>query len=112
MDEHTDVDQYDHNPEDGHPRSDGNGVGPEHQHSIDGLELVCDRDEVIEPISPADREASSRVNELVRPLHKGGWQRVPNIKQSTSTSFGERCESNSHDSHLTNTLRYRPDHGA
>jgi hypothetical protein len=70
---HTDVDQDDDNPEDGHPSGDGHGGRPEHEHSIDSLELVRDRDKVVEPVCPADSEASSRVDEFGRPLHEGGW---------------------------------------
>jgi len=70
---HTDIDQYDYNPEDSHPRGDGYGVRPEHQHSVDSLKFVRDGDKVVEPVGPTDGEASSRVDELVRPLHKGGW---------------------------------------
>jgi hypothetical protein len=69
---HTDIDQDDDDPEDGHPSSDGHGGRPEHQHGIDSLELVRDRDEVVEPIGPTDSEASSRIDEFGRPLHEGG----------------------------------------
>ena len=73
MKTHTNVDQNDDNPKDGHPSGDGHGSRPEHQHSVNSLKLVRDRDEVVEPISPTHGEASSRVDELGRPLHKGGW---------------------------------------
>jgi hypothetical protein len=73
MKTHTNVDQNDDNPKDGHPSGDGHGSRPEHQHSVNSLKLVRDRDEVVEPISPTHGEASSRVDEFGRPLHKGGW---------------------------------------
>jgi hypothetical protein len=69
----TDVYQDDDNPEDSHPSSDGNSIRPEFQHSIHSLKLIRNRDEVIEPVSPTDREPSSRIDELVRPLHESGW---------------------------------------
>jgi hypothetical protein len=69
---HTDVDQYDDKPEDSHPRSNRNSVRPEFQHSIDSLKLIRDRDEVVEPVGPSHGEASSRIDELGRPLHKSG----------------------------------------
>ena len=69
----TDVDQDDDNPEDSHPSSDRDSIGPELQHSIDSLKLIGDRDEVVEPVSPADSEPSSGIDELVRPLHESRW---------------------------------------
>lgn len=75
----TDIDQNDDNPKDSHPRGDRHGISPEHQNSIDSLKLVRDRDEVVEPVGPTDSETSSRIDEFVRPLHEGGWQRVPKI---------------------------------
>jgi hypothetical protein len=70
---HTNIDQDDDNPKYGHPSGDGHGGRPEHQHSVDSLELVRDGDEVIKPIGPSDGEASSRIDEFGRPLHEGGW---------------------------------------
>ena len=73
----TNVDQDDDNPKDSHPSSDRDSIRPELQHSIDSLKLIRNRDEVVEPVSPTDSEPSSRINELVRPLHESRWQRIP-----------------------------------
>jgi hypothetical protein len=108
---HTDVDQYDDDPEDSHPRGDGDGVRPELQHSIDSLKLVRDGDEVVEPVGPTDSKTSSWIDELGRPLHKSGWERVPvSHVQRQYYYISHPCTSNSHHSHLANTLRHRPDH--